>query len=74
MTYSEVKTIVGTSDVKIKSSSFRYSEIRSLVEKVAALEHGVLTIVVEDGTLNFAEIRSLSDIGKQYVSFDLTKR
>lgn len=73
MTFSEIKTIVGTSDVRIKSSSFRFSELRSLVEKAAAMEQGVLTVVVEDGTLNFSEIRSLSDIGKQYVSLDLTE-
>lgn len=72
MTFSEIKTIVGTSDVKIKSSSFRYSELYALVEKVATYEKGILTIVVEDGTLNYSEINTLSTKGGRYVSFDLT--
>lgn len=72
MTFSEAKNIVGMSGVKIKSSSFRYSELYALVERAAALENGVLAIVVVDGTLNFSEINTLAAKGGRFVSFDLT--
>lgn len=71
MTFSEAKNIVGISGVKIKSSSFRYSELYVLVERAAALENGVLAIVVVDGTLNFSEITTLAAKGGRFVSFDL---
>lgn len=71
MTFPETKNLVGVSGVKIKSSSFRYSELYALVEKAATCEKGVLTIVVEDGTLNFPEINALSTKGGRFVVFDL---
>lgn len=74
MTFLETKNIVGVSGVKIKSSSFRYSELYALVEKAATCEKGILSIVVEDGTLNFSEINTLSTKGGRYVSFDLAGR
>lgn len=72
MTFSEVKNIVGQADVKIKSSSFRYSELYALAERAAMLERGVLAIIVEDGTLNFSEIGTLAAKGGRFVSFDLS--
>lgn len=74
MTFSEIKQIVGITNVKIKSSSFRFSELYALVDSVATMKEGVLYIVVEDGTLNFSEISTLAGIGGRYVSFDLTER
>ena len=72
MTFSETKSIVGISGVRIKTSSFRYSEILALVEKAAAFEQGVLTVTVEEGTLNYLEISTLAAKGGRFVSFDLT--
>ena len=70
MRFSELKPIVGTSNVVI-DSEYRYSELRSLVEKVASMENGTLTIVVKNGTLCNAEIESLSRLGGgKYVTFD----
>lgn len=69
MRFSELKPIVGTSNVVI-DSEYRYSELRSLVEKVASMENGTLTIVVKNGTLSNAEIESLSRLGGKYVTFD----
>lgn len=74
MTISELKKIVGITNVKIKSSSFRYSELYALVENAATMMSGVLYIVVEEGTLNSAEISTLAGIGGSFVSFDLTER
>ena len=69
MRFSELKPIVGASNVVI-DSEYRYSELRSLVEKVASMENGTLTIVVKNGTLCNAEIESLSKLGGKYVTFD----
>lgn len=81
MTFAEVKNIVGLTGVKIKSSSFRYSELQALVEKAAAMESGVLTIVVAgssvsvtDSALNASEISTLAAKGGRFVAFDLTNR
>lgn len=74
MTISEIKKIVGITNVKIKSSSFRYSELYALVDSAATMKSGVLYIVVEEGTLNSAEISTLAGIGGPFVSFDLTER
>ena len=71
MRFLELKPIVGTSNVVIDSEC-RYSELRSLVEKVACMENGTLTIVVKNGTLCNAEIESLSQLGGKYVTFDFT--
>lgn len=71
MRFSELKPIVGTSNVVI-DSEYRFSELRSLVEKVASMENGTLTIVVKNGTLCNAEIESLSRLGGKYVTFDFT--
>lgn len=74
MTISELKKIVGITNVKIKSSSFRYSELYALVDSAATMKSGVLYIVVEEGTLNSAEISTLAGMGGPFVSFDLTER
>lgn len=71
MRFSELKPIVGSSNVVI-DSEYRYSELRSLVEKVASMENGTLTIVVKNGTLCNAEIESLSRLGDKYVTFDFS--
>ncbi len=71
MRFLELKPIVGNSNVVI-DSEYRYSELRSLVEKVACTENGTLTIVVKNGTLGNAEIESLSKLGGKYVTFDFT--
>ena len=71
MNYSEIKNLVGTANVTVRSA-LRYSELRALVEKAAVMENGILTIVVEPDTLNTSEIKSLAAIGGRYVSFDLT--
>ncbi len=71
MRFSELKPIVGISNVVI-DSEYRFSELRSLVEKVASMENGKLTIVVKNGTLSNAEIESLSRLGGKYVTFDFT--
>lgn len=74
MTFSEIKQIVGITNVKIKSSSFRYSELYALVDCAATMKSGVLSIVVEEDTLNSAEISTLAGIGGLFVSFDLAER
>lgn len=71
MTFSELKNIVGVSGIRIKSSLLRFSELYTLVERVGVIQKAVLTIVVEDGTLNSSEIKTLADKGGLYVSFDL---
>ena len=71
MTFSELKNIVGVSGIRIKSSSLRFSELYTLVERVGVIQRAVLTIVVEDGTINSSEIKTLSEKGGLYVSFDL---
>lgn len=73
MTFSETKSIVGLTNVKIKSSSFRCSELFNLAEKAALMENGILTIVVDD-TLNFSEIQTLSNKGSRFVALDFTGR
>ena len=70
MTFSEIKNIVGVSGIRIKSSSFRFSELYVLVERVGVIQSAVLTIVMEDGTLNSSEINTLAEKGGLYVSFD----
>lgn len=70
MTFSEIKTIVGITNVKVKSSAFRFSELYALVDSASFRKEGVLSIVVEDGTLNSDEIVTLAGIGGPYVSFD----
>lgn len=70
MTFSEIKNIVGVSGIRIKSSSFRFSELYVLVERVGVIQKAVLTIVMEDGTLNSSEINTLAEKGGLYVSFD----
>lgn len=72
MNYSEIKNLVGTANVTVRSH-LRYSELRALVEKAAVMENGILTIVVELDTLSYSEIKSLADVGGRFVSFDLTK-
>ncbi len=71
MTFSELKNIVGVSGIRIKSSLLRFSELYTLVERVGLIQKAVLTIVVEDGTLNSSEIKTLAEKGGLYVSFDL---
>jgi hypothetical protein len=71
MTFSEIKNIVGVSGIIVKSSTFRFSELYTLVERVGVIQRAVLTIVVEDGTLNSSEIKALSEKGGLYVTFDL---
>lgn len=73
MTFSELKNIVGVSGIRIKSSSLRFSELYTLVERVGVIQRAVLTIVVEDGTLNSTEIKTLSEKGGLYVSFDFAE-
>lgn len=72
MRLEELKRIVGTSNVII-NSDYRYSELRSFVEKAAIMENGTLTIVVLSGTLSYAEIDALSRLGGKYVTFNFTK-
>lgn len=73
MTISEIKNLVGVAANVTVNSGLRYSELRSLVEKANAMESGCLTIIVEEGTLTYAEINSLATLGGRFVSFDLTK-
>lgn len=73
MTFSELKNIVGVSGVRIKSSSLRFSELYTLVERVGVIQRTVLTVVVEDGTLTSSEIKTLSEKGGLYVSFDFAE-
>lgn len=73
MTFSELKNIVGVSGVRIKSSSLRFSELYTLVERVGVIQRAVLTVVVEDGTLTSSEIKTLSEKGGLYVSFDFAE-
>lgn len=70
MTFSEIKNIVGKTNVKVKSSAFRFSELYALVDYASSRGEGVLSIVVEDGTLNSDEIFTLAGIGGSNVSFD----
>ena len=72
MTFSEIKNLVGVANVTI-SSGLRYSELRALVDKAKAMENGILTIIVESGTLTNGEINSLATAGGRFVSIDLTK-
>lgn len=67
MTFSEIKNIVGVSGIRIKSSSFRFSELYVIVERVGVIQSAVLTIVMEDGTLNSSEINTLAEKGGLYV-------
>lgn len=55
MTFSEIKQIVGITNVKIKSSSFRFSELYARVDSAATMKSGVISIVLENGSLNSAE-------------------
>ncbi len=73
MTFSELKNIVGVSGVRIKSSSLRFSELYTLVERVGVIQRAVLTVVVEDGTLTSSEIKTLFEKGGLYVSFDFAE-
>lgn len=72
MTFTEIKNLVGVANVTI-GSALRYSELLSLVNKARAMENGVLTIIVESGTLTYGEINSLASAGGRFVSIDLTK-
>ena len=71
MRFEELKRVVGTANV-IMNSEYRYSELRSLVEKVASMENGTLTIIVSSGTLNYSEIEALSKLGGKYITFNFT--
>lgn len=73
MTFSEIKNLVGVAGNVIVKSDMRYSELNALVQKAKAMENGTITIIVESGTLSFAEISSLAVSGGHYVNFDLTK-
>lgn len=72
MTFSEIKNIVGVTNVTI-GSGLRYSELLSLANKAKAMENGVLTIIMESGTLTYGEIDSLANAGGRFVSIDLAK-
>ncbi len=73
MTISDLQSLVGFSDIKVKSTSFRFSELHALAKKAGSMERGKLTIVVCEGTLNTAELRSLSEAGGAFVALDLTE-
>lgn len=71
MRFEELKRVVGTANVII-NSEYRYSELRSLVEKVASMENGTLTIIVSSDTLCYSEIEALSKLGDKYITFNFT--
>lgn len=56
--------------VKIKSDSFRFSEISSLAQ-IAANNEALLHIKVGD-KLNAAELADIANTAKQFVLFDFT--
>lgn len=74
MKFEDLKSIVGTTGrVTITSDDLRYSELHALVEKVATIKEGLLTVIVKNGTLKDAEIKGLAQIGGQFLTLDFSQ-